>query len=83
MRRPELVLPLLRPYPSTDMAAYEVPPLVNDVRNEGTDLIVPLAPAEAQPRDAKIQRNTRKNAADAGGRLLSVFEQEGYDHPGV
>jgi putative SOS response-associated peptidase YedK len=35
VRRPELVLPLLRPYPKEAMATRAVPTLVNDVRNEG------------------------------------------------
>ncbi len=51
VRRPELLLPLLWPYSSAGMEAYAVSPLVNDVRNEGAELIVPLARTRRPPHE--------------------------------
>src|SRR5258708_28747037 len=39
---------LLRPYPSDEMEAYDVKPLVNKVGTEGPELIVPL-PLDPEP----------------------------------
>jgi putative SOS response-associated peptidase YedK len=36
-----VVVPLLRPYPSEAMTAWAVRPLVNAVKNEGSELLVP------------------------------------------
>lgn len=40
------LVPLLRPLPAEAMRVYPVPPLVNDVRNEGPELRVPYTPME-------------------------------------
>jgi putative SOS response-associated peptidase YedK len=41
MTETELVLPLLRLYPSEAMTAWAVRPLVNRVTNDGPELLVP------------------------------------------
>ncbi|GAB4341517.1 MAG: SOS response-associated peptidase [Phototrophicales bacterium] len=38
---PDMLVPLLKPYPSDEMIAYEVSPLVNNVANDTPDLIQP------------------------------------------
>jgi putative SOS response-associated peptidase YedK len=39
---------LLQPYPTEEMQAYAVAPLVNSFQNEGPDLIVPVTGASPQ-----------------------------------
>ena len=41
VRRAELLLPLLRPYPREEMAAYEVSPLVNSPSNDSPRCVEP------------------------------------------
>ena len=51
VRRPELLLPLLRPYPSDEMGAYAVSPLVNSPSNDGPRCVESVAddvPARAK-----------------------------------
>lgn len=40
--RPELLLPLLRPYPHGEMSAYAVSVLVNSPSNDGPRYVEPL-----------------------------------------
>ncbi len=42
VHEPERVQPLVRPCPSDWLAAYEVPPSVNSVRNKAPDVLQPL-----------------------------------------
>ncbi len=44
----DTVLAMLRPYPAATMEAYPVSRLVNDPHNNGPDLILPAARAEAE-----------------------------------
>jgi putative SOS response-associated peptidase YedK len=44
VHQPDVVLPLLQPYPGTDMEAYPVTRWVNSPRNDGPRCIEPLAP---------------------------------------
>jgi putative SOS response-associated peptidase YedK len=46
---PEYLLSLLVPAPDDVLAMVPVSPRVNDVRNEGPDLVVPVAEVEAPP----------------------------------
>jgi putative SOS response-associated peptidase YedK len=39
---PAHILPLLRPYPSSELMAYPVDPAVGNVKNDGAELITPL-----------------------------------------
>ena len=42
IQSPDDLLPLLKPYPSEEMEAYEIPSYVNKVGNEGPECIVPI-----------------------------------------
>jgi putative SOS response-associated peptidase YedK len=48
-RDPGELQALLQPSDDLPLAAYPVPPLVNNVRNDGPELVAALAPDEVQP----------------------------------
>ena len=48
-RDPGELQALLQPSDDLSLAAYPVPPLVNNVRNDGPELVAPLAPDAVQP----------------------------------
>jgi putative SOS response-associated peptidase YedK len=43
---PARLLPLLRPYPADEMAAYPISDLVNSTANDSPEIIAPVAPVE-------------------------------------
>jgi putative SOS response-associated peptidase YedK len=49
VQRPDVVLPLLRPYPGTEMVAYPVTRWVNSPHNDDPRCIEPLAQQDSQP----------------------------------
>ena len=54
VRDPGELRAFLEPRDDVALAAYPVPPLVNNVRNNGPELIARLEPGEAQPGDPQL-----------------------------